>query len=516
MRLFLLIVLLALRLPSVVQPAGGDQSLYAYEGQRILSGGVPYRDMWDQKPPGIAFVYAGLLAIWPHESVVPAADLAAAAAVAWLLVVLGRRRFSPNVGYGAAALFLLFGDPSLQRLSGLYVRGQCEPFIALTVTAAVALVAGRARSRSQLILAGLLVAAAFWLKYNAVTYGLLVVLAIWAWRPDGRQAPRALAHDLAWAALGAAAGVAAVLGYIVLNGVFHDFRLATIDYNIRYSQETYASPASVLQYVFVLPIARARVDMLWFLGGLGSLLLLTQIRSNRSALVALGWLAAASLSIAVNGQRDLPNYFVQTNPALGLAAAAGLATLFGRPVWTAYAVGILLLAGIWRVGADRPVAGLRWAGMPGLFENVRYDLAHVLGAVNRSTYLRRFKGAKVDALEIHDLTRHVRETTKPEDPIFVFGFSGGSVCWQSERVSASRFFWSYPVIIQFAADQPGYGPAGLLDDLRQRPPVIVALQREQWQSEAFFMSQDALRAWLESGYILDRDTPMFAVWRKKT
>ena len=517
MRLFLLVLLLALRTPSLVQPAGGDQGLYGYEGQRILDGGVLYRDMWDQKPPGIAFLYAGLLRIWPHESIVAAADLAAAAVVAWLLVILGRRRFSPNVGYGAATLFLLFGDPSLQRLSGIYVRGQCEPFIALAVTGALVLVAsGGTRGRFRLLLAGMAIAAAFWLKYNAITYGFLLVLALWAWMPDERKSPRALARDLTWVGLGAAVGIAVVLGYIVVNGAFHDFRLATIDYNIRYSQETYASPSSVLQYMFVLPIGRAKVDMLWFLGGIGSLLLFTQIRSSRSALVALGWLVAAFLSIAVNGQRDLPNYFVQANPALGLAAAAGLATLFSRPVWMAYAVGILLLAGIWRVGADRPVAGLRWAGLPGLIENVRYDLAHEFGATDRETYLRRFKGAKHDALEIHDLSRYVRATTTLADPVFVFGFSGGSVGWHSERISPSRFFWSYPVIIQFAAGQPGYGPAGLLDDLKRRPPAIVALQREQWQSEAFFLSQDALRTWLEAGYVRDRDTPMFAVWRRKT
>ncbi len=239
MRLFLLVLLLALRAPSLVQPAGGDQGLYGYEGQRILDGGVLYRDMWDQKPPGIAFLYAGLLRIWPHESIVAAADLAAAAVVAWLLVILGRRRFSPNVGYGAATLFLLFGDPSLQRLSGIYVRGQCEPFIALAVTGALVLVAsGRTRGRCRLLLAGMAIAVAFWLKYNAITYGLLLVLALWAWMPDERKSPRALVRDLTWAGLGAAAGIAVVLGYIVVNGAFHDFRLATIDYNIRYSQET--------------------------------------------------------------------------------------------------------------------------------------------------------------------------------------------------------------------------------------------------------------------------------------
>ena len=49
-----------------------------------------------------------------------------------------------------------------------------------------------------------------------------------------------------------------------------------------------------------------------------------QARSNRSVLTVLAWLAAAAVSIAVNGSRSLPNYFVQANPALALTAGAGL------------------------------------------------------------------------------------------------------------------------------------------------------------------------------------------------
>jgi hypothetical protein len=56
--LALILLLLALRLPSLVQPAGGDQGLYGYAGQRILAGEVMYRDVWDQKPPAIVFLYA--------------------------------------------------------------------------------------------------------------------------------------------------------------------------------------------------------------------------------------------------------------------------------------------------------------------------------------------------------------------------------------------------------------------------------------------------------------------------
>src|SRR6185369_14648662 len=63
--LVLIAALLALRLPAFVEPVGNDQSLYLYAADRIRAGGVPYLDAWDQKPPGIALVYAALRGIWP-------------------------------------------------------------------------------------------------------------------------------------------------------------------------------------------------------------------------------------------------------------------------------------------------------------------------------------------------------------------------------------------------------------------------------------------------------------------
>src|SRR5262249_55096243 len=110
-----LAALVAIRLPSLVEPAGADQDLYAYVRQRINAGEVAYRDAWDQKPPAIHFLYSALWRIWPHESAVTAADIAAAALTAWLLVVLGRRTFGEAAGFSAAGLFLLLGNPGIQR-----------------------------------------------------------------------------------------------------------------------------------------------------------------------------------------------------------------------------------------------------------------------------------------------------------------------------------------------------------------------------------------------------------------
>lgn len=511
----LLLLLLAVRLPSLAQPAGGDQGLYAYTGQRVLAGDVMYRDMWDQKPPAIAFIYAALLRVWPHESMVPGADLVIAGAIAALLVVLGRLRFSKHAGFGAAAIFLLFGDPYLQRMSGVFVRAQCEPFIALGVTASLVLLAARDRRPWQLVVAGVMLACAFWLKYSAA-YSLAVIAAVWAWprEPDGGT--RAIVRELAWVGIGFIVVCAVIVAYFASVGALTDLRLATIDYNLRYSNETYAGPASALLYVFTFPIVRARVDMLWYLGAIGAILLAPRVRVNRSAFVALVWLFAALVSIAINGSRDLPNYFVQAAPSLALTASVGFAGLVSYRPAARYGVAVLLLLGLWRVGSDAPVWGLRLASLPGLVENARYDLDYARGRLDRETYLQRFSGKKHDALQNELLVRYVRATTDPGDSIYVFGFSGGSVCWKSGRRSASRFFWSRPILIEFAADRPGYGSAGLLEDLRGAAPAVVALQTEEWRSRDFFMNHAGLRDWLEEGYVLDHETAMFTVWRRRS
>src|SRR6266516_6475051 len=37
---------------------GRDQGIYATVAETVLRGGMPYRDAWDFKPPGIYVVYA--------------------------------------------------------------------------------------------------------------------------------------------------------------------------------------------------------------------------------------------------------------------------------------------------------------------------------------------------------------------------------------------------------------------------------------------------------------------------
>ena len=508
-------LLLALRLPSLAHPAGADQSLYIYVGQAIAAGGAPYVDAWDQKPPGVHVLYSLLWRIWPQESVVAAADLAAAVGVSIVLVLIGRRMAMPGAGMIAGALFALLSNPSLFRLSGVFVRGQCETFISLYVALALLLTLSPGRHWWPRAAAGVLLGLAVWTKYNAIAYALPICLCM-RLQPSRGDLRAFIAALVLVGVLG--------LGFIAAHGALLDWRLATFNYNFDYAGTSYGGVTGFLSYAAWLPVRQARYDMLWFLGGAGVVAALLRQRTRDSGRLALAWYAAAVVSIVLNGARDLPQYFVQAAPALAWAAGAGLVAAWtsGRAIGRAATIAIVL-AGLWRVGIDAPVAGgLRLAGLGGLADNVRFDLEHLRGRLDRSTYLSRFGGQRAQdkfvARDVEALATRVRETTSPRDAILVFGFSPG-VYVKGGRQSASRFFWSRPVVIGFQAHRPGYGIGGLLRELTTQRPALVALQKRDWgpgepNSEAFFLEEPALAGWLHRHYRLETDERLYSVWRR--
>jgi len=499
--------LLILRLPSLVRPMGPDQGLYAYVGERILHGELAYRDAWDQKPPGIHYVYAALRALSRRDVIVPGADLAAAALVAALVWIAGWRLGGPVAGGASAAIFLLLSDPSFARYGGVRVRAQCETFIALTVTGAVA--AGLSRRSPGgakadawgALGAGVLLGAAFALKYNA---GLYVIVVLFAFAVTAGLRPR----DVALIAIGALVIPSALFVVFWRGGALDDLFQSTIQYNFLYSGETYASRWDMARYLVTFPIQHARVDALWFTGGLGCLVLLVAglRRPGRRSLgegcravwIPVVWVAAACFSIAINGSRNLPQYFVQAAPALALAAGLGAAiALTTLPTLLRWIVILAVAVGVWRID-----------DFPKLAANVRHDLAYARGRIDRRTHLARYGGTrdvdKYSALDNLDLGTFMGARTRPDEASFVFGFSPAAYVY-ADRRSASRFFWSRPVILDFHHDDPRWGVAGLLSDLQRARPAYVVLQRHDWSpdvqdSAPFFMSQPSLSGWLRAGY----------------
>ena len=483
-------VLLVVRLPSLVQPMGADQGLYAYAGETIRAGGWPYRDAWDQKPPAIHLTYALMRTIVPRDAAIPAADLLMAAIVAILLWRLGAALGGGSVGPAAAILFLLLSNPAFARLGGVSVRAQCETFIAAATTGAFLCLA-RSRDRrtnGNLLAAGALFGLAFTFKYNAAAYVPAGIFALLAWK-------RLTVAALAILAAGFLLPLVAVAAWLGLGHALTDLYDATIVYNMRYSGETYQGPLHAMTYLITFPVRHARVDALWLLGGAGCAVLLAMGWRRPERCVPVAWVAAACLTIAINGSRDLPQYFVQAAPALALAAAsaASIALTHGRTVNIVVAVAIVVA--VWRVN-----------DFPKLLDNTSHDARYARGLISRTEHLARYGDRttrKYSAQAVDELGAFMRGHSAPTDSVYVFGFSSGAYV-EAERRSASRFFWSRPVIVGFNEGKAGYGVSGLLDDLRHTGPSIVALQQRDWypdvdDSAHFFMTTPQLAACWRAG-----------------
>ena len=517
----------ALRVPSLQQPAGADQALYGYVGQRNLHGEVPYRDAWDQKPPGIHATYAVLWAIWPDERVVPAAVLAVAVVTALLLLALGRRLGPPGAGEIAALVFLFLGDPAWGRLGGVRARAQSEVFIGLVSTAGLLLLHRALDARTKRVqalgfAAGALFGCAFVYKYNAGAVLIAAMLAaLWWWRRDEASTLPARVRGLLPAGIAVASGfvtvVATMLAIFAIAGAFDDLYHATISYNVFYSGETYASRFAMLGYLLRFPIERARVDGLWFVGGLGCAVILVtalvrRTRAGTPDLLPVLWVAAACLSVAVNGSRGLPQYFLQAAPALALAFGVAAAWSWPRlrPIARGLAVVAVAVAVQRVVNVDKIVDYLRW------------DVSAWTGSRSREDYLARFggrdSGDKYSALAVRQLAQLITERVPANETVLVLGFSPGALM-QSERRSATRFFWSRPLIVGFGEGWPGYGAAGLLAELELRKPALVALQRRDWDPDTidsftWFSRQPKLVAWLGRDYQPAGELGNFVLFRR--
>ena len=509
-RLFLALAcaLFVVRLPSLVQPMGADQGLYAYVGERILDGGLPYRDAWDQKPPAIHFVYAGLRAVWPYDSVVAAADLAAAAVTAFLLYRLGMLLAKPATGQAAALLFLFLANPSFARLSGVAMRAQAETFIAAVVTGALLLLLRPAASAWTLAAGGLLLGVAFTFKYNMVVYAAAAVVMLMLAPGKGRATPRRAA---VFVALGFIVPVVAFAVVFIFRGAVRDLYEATITYNLQYSGETYRGPVDAARYLLSFPIQHARVDGLWLLGGAACAVLLIASFWRRERLIAPVWVAAACAAIAINSSRGLPQYFVQAAPALALAAAwAGTVLWSKRTIVNVVALGVIAF-GVWRVNNFQK-----------LLENTWHDTRYVAGSMDREQHLARYgepNVRKYSAIAVEHLAQYLRANSAPQDPVYIFGFSPGAYV-KADRVSASRFFWSRPVIAGFNEGMRGYGAAGVLADLEHRPPIVIALQQVDWladvdNSSQYFTSHPALGPWLRANYVAAAGPVGFDFWIRR-
>ncbi len=433
-----------LRLPYATLPLERDEGEYAYVAQRMLAGDVPYRDAFDQKPPGIFAVYALALGLFGEsEGAIRGSLYAWTAATAVALHFAARALAGPLAAAFAVLVFAVSStDPRM-----MANVANTEHFVLLPMVLSLGCLLRALRDgRTRWWLAcGALAGTACCFKQVAAVHaaylGVAAVLVL-ARRPrGGTLAVRALA--------GMGAGALAVLLPVALvfaaRGALEPFLDAVIRHNI-----VYAGEVSWEQGWFQLRVAAGRLAP-----GLGVLALLAAAGAalpGRGRALLAGF-AVASLAAVSIGLYFRPHYFVLALPALavlsGVALAAAARPLLRRraPLAAAGVAALCLL-----VLAPPVLANRTFLTAPS-----QDALAREIWGDNPFPEARR-------------IGRYIGRTSAPEDTVYVVG-SEPEIFFYAGRESATRYIYFYPLLSPFADARPRQEEA--LAEVAERRPLYV-------------------------------------------
>jgi hypothetical protein len=512
---------LLIRTVSVAEPLGIDQSLWASAVKGISRGQLLYRDVWEQRPPGIYWIYlAGFRIFGWTPAAVAWLDILASAATTVLLYAIGRRLATPLTGACAAALYAVLTMPAwLYGHGGFLERSVCETFIVVCV-ALSAWCAVRFRERGSAAFAfgvGAFGGAAVVLKPNAGLYFPALLAWMFLYRRESSPSrPAPLTRPFVLAVLGAAILPAVALLWLWRLGLLADARVAVIDFNRFYVAQGFSAGVYALDFSKAIWL-RIKTDPLWLAGAAAVVVALWDLVRRRrlppAAGLAVLWGGAGALVMIVNGARLFNSYFMQVCPPLALLAAwlltESVRESLARRVM-GVATGVLMTALL--LTRHYPARVSDWA---------LADVAVLRGRMDRTSYLDRFGGygnargysARANA----ELAAYIREHTAPDERIFLFGISGAGVYFASDRLTAHRFLRANFFVATDFPD-PAFRLAAVMRDLAAHPPRYLIFERLNSASEmgraVDRLPDDPAVAGLLTAYRRDAQIEDFTLYRR--
>ena len=425
----LLIVLLTMviRYGLISVPLERDEGEYAYGGQLILQGMLPYQQLYNMKLPGIYAAYAGLMAVFgqTHMGIHLGLMLINAATIV-LVFLLAKQLYDSIVGLVAAAAFAIMSLlPSVQ---GIFANA--EHFVILfSVGGLWILVKALDEDRPWLLLlSGLMLGSGFLMKQHGAAFilfgGLYILIQQIRFRPvHGRH----LFFKTGLFTFGAIIPYGITCMIFVFSGTFEKFWFWTFKYAKAYTTLAPLSVGWSLFYDRALNIIQS-APLIWLLILLG-LPALGLEKHARRRLIFVGLFFVFSVMAICPGFYFRPHYFILLMPASALLAGISIGAVRNRLVSERSLIlkyGLpLLLAGIC-------VFGSVYQHRHFLFNRTPFQLSRMVYGLNPFP-------------ETLQIAKFIRANTDEKDRIAVLG-SEPQIYFYSGRRSASGYIYMYALM----------------------------------------------------------------------
>ncbi len=228
-------------LPILSFPMGCDHGTYLTIGQGLLEGKQLYRDLWDNKPPGIFIIYAGIAKLFGRAPwSVPAVDILLLLVISYLLF----RFTEPYLGCAGATLAVMVHASMHGEMTYFWIV-QPETLQVACILAGYLLMSRRGRGwEASCFAAGILLGYSCWLKYNAVAFLPLLLFLPYLDTGSLERKPPRLSLSISWRSwlakagillAGLAAMIGIVLAWIVLKGAWPAMKEAQFEVLPRYA-----------------------------------------------------------------------------------------------------------------------------------------------------------------------------------------------------------------------------------------------------------------------------------------
>ena len=455
-----LFLTLALLLVAVVRvrlieiPLERDEGEYAYAGQLILQGIVPYKLAYTMKLPGTCAAYALLMTAFGQTITgIRVGLLLVNAATSLLVFLLARKLFDPVAGLAAAASYAVMStSPSV-----LGLAAHATHFVVFFALAGTwLLLRATADSRTITLLAsGTCFGLAVLMKQHGIFYGIFgIVWLVGIERARGSGGWRRAAGRAAVFCAALLLPFAAVCLCLVWGRVFRQFVFWTFT-----CAREYAGSLSLADGWSVLKLALpdiAGCDLpLWILALLGLVLVTVNSRGGEPRFFAAGFSLASALAVCP-GFYFRPHYFILLLPALALLVG-GVICRTRQLLSRCGSIAAYLPLAIFALVAAYVV----FAHQPGWFQMSPVELC------------REMYGHEPFPESVA-IAQYLRQHTSPNDPIAVLG-SEPQIFFYAGRRSATGYIYTFPLMDP--SQQAALMQADMIREIEATRPEYVVYVR---------------------------------------
>lgn len=489
-----MLLLFAFLLFWIMRALHGENALnvatYVYVAKTILEGGIPYRDAWDIKGPGIYYIFAVTMLLFGKTALgMEILEGIWQAVTALVLFRVALRIYKREAGgYVAASLYMIY----LLCFATNGGIGEPDELIVLPMSLGILFLlrAGEDDRLGSWILAGLTMAVAALVKLPAASLGAVMMFAA------VRQAPvrfRRVSARLASLAAGFLTPLLLCALWFHLNGALRDLWMAQFAFAPQYVRifPAWGSPACLW-----MSFTRAVHLPLYAMGGLA---LVSVVLAGRKAWrgsegLVLAWFLVAALNLFLHGL-FFPYHFLPLSAPLAILSA--VAILGWREQSSALRLTVTACVLLFLVMPVVRVPGILFKSLSTPGEE------HVARDVWRP------------------LALSLRARTTPEDTLFLWA-NVPHFYLDAERRPPSRYFHS--LYLSMAWRGLGVHPQFLADLAAHKPKFFAVNKTGAIGGSCPFSHLDyflafqrftELQQFLGAEYVLEQDTPRYLLYRRK-